>query len=91
MIIELLALFYFIWDFLQICYVTIGKDAYLLEVPESLTQEIPEEFELRSSKKVQYLAMHSVLLEWVDCLFQKQVLCRAKAFLVIGKISALCD
>ncbi|XP_047969957.1 DNA mismatch repair protein MSH6 [Salvia hispanica] len=35
----------------SICYVTIGKDAYLLEMPESLTQAIPKEFELRSSKK----------------------------------------
>lgn len=35
----------------SICYVTIGKDAYLLEVPESLSQSIPKEYELRSSKK----------------------------------------
>ncbi|XP_057782207.1 DNA mismatch repair protein MSH6 [Salvia miltiorrhiza] len=35
----------------SISYVTIGKDTYLLEVPESLSQEIPKEFELRSSKK----------------------------------------
>ncbi|KAH6813900.1 MUTS-like protein 6 [Perilla frutescens var. frutescens] len=35
----------------SICYVTIVKDAYLLEVPESLSQRIPKEYELRSSKK----------------------------------------
>ncbi|KAG8389557.1 hypothetical protein BUALT_Bualt02G0241600 [Buddleja alternifolia] len=35
----------------SICYVTIGKDAYLLEVPESLSRSIPKEYELRSSKK----------------------------------------
>lgn len=37
---------------LQITYVTIGKDAYLLEVPESLRESIPQDYELRSSKKV---------------------------------------
>lgn len=37
---------------LQIDYVTIGKDAYLLEVPESLCRSIPKEYELQSSKKV---------------------------------------
>ncbi|KAL3849679.1 hypothetical protein ACJIZ3_011561 [Penstemon smallii] len=35
----------------SISYVTIGKDTYLLEVPESLSQSIPKEYELRSSKK----------------------------------------
>ncbi|CAA0843178.1 DNA mismatch repair protein MSH6 [Striga hermonthica] len=35
----------------SICFVTIGKDAYLLEVRESLSQSIPKEYELRSSKK----------------------------------------
>ncbi|KAL6515922.1 hypothetical protein OROGR_019227 [Orobanche gracilis] len=35
----------------SISFVTIGKDAYLLEVPESLSQSIPKEYELRSSKK----------------------------------------
>lgn len=37
---------------LQITYVTVGKEAYLLEVPESLRGSIPRDFELRSSKKV---------------------------------------
>ncbi|KAH7862176.1 hypothetical protein Vadar_001089 [Vaccinium darrowii] len=32
-------------------YVTIGKDAYLLEVPENLSGSIPQHYELRSSKK----------------------------------------
>ncbi|XP_057474469.1 DNA mismatch repair protein MSH6-like [Actinidia eriantha] len=32
-------------------YVTIGKDAYLLEVPESLSGSVPQNYELRSSKK----------------------------------------
>ncbi|XP_051141836.1 DNA mismatch repair protein MSH6 isoform X2 [Andrographis paniculata] len=35
----------------SIRYVTIGKDAYLLEVPESLSHSIPKEYELKSSKK----------------------------------------
>lgn len=35
----------------SISYVTIGKDAYLLEVPESLSGSIPRDYELRSSKK----------------------------------------
>ncbi|KAL0371530.1 UNVERIFIED_CONTAM: DNA mismatch repair protein MSH6 [Sesamum angustifolium] len=41
----------------SICYVTIGKDAYLLEVPESLSPSIPKEYELRSSKKVRPVAI----------------------------------
>lgn len=32
-------------------YVTIGKDSYLLEVPESLSRSIPRDYELQSSKK----------------------------------------
>ncbi|KAG0462513.1 hypothetical protein HPP92_020989 [Vanilla planifolia] len=32
-------------------YVTVGKDNYLLEVPESLMSSIPRDYELRSSKK----------------------------------------
>ncbi|KAL8527225.1 hypothetical protein ACS0TY_005198 [Phlomoides rotata] len=35
----------------SISYVTIGKDVYLLQVPEDLSQRIPKEYELRSSKK----------------------------------------
>nr|POE57964.1 dna mismatch repair protein msh6 [Quercus suber] len=35
----------------SITYVTIGKEAYLLEVPESLRERIPRDYELRSSKK----------------------------------------
>ncbi|XP_073283875.1 DNA mismatch repair protein MSH6 [Primulina huaijiensis] len=35
----------------SISYVTVGKDEYLLEVPESLSDRIPKEYELRSSKK----------------------------------------
>ncbi|KAK6937293.1 DNA mismatch repair protein MutS, connector domain [Dillenia turbinata] len=36
---------------LSINYVTVGKEAYLLEVPESLCESIPRDYELRSSKK----------------------------------------
>ncbi|PIA61132.1 hypothetical protein AQUCO_00300566v1, partial [Aquilegia coerulea] len=36
----------------SINYVTIGKDLYLLEVPESLQGSIPRDYELRSSKKL---------------------------------------
>ncbi|WOK94006.1 DNA mismatch repair protein MSH6 [Canna indica] len=32
-------------------YVTIGKDSYLLEVPENLVGAVPSEYELQSSKK----------------------------------------
>lgn len=39
-------------DVLQIDFVTIGKDAYLLELPESLRGIVPRDYELRSSKKV---------------------------------------
>ncbi|CAK8544398.1 unnamed protein product [Lathyrus sativus] len=35
----------------SISYVTVGKDTYLLEVPENLSQNIPHDYELRSSKK----------------------------------------
>lgn len=35
----------------SINYVTVGKEAYLLEVPESLQGSIPRDYELRSSKK----------------------------------------
>ncbi|KAF2304770.1 hypothetical protein GH714_037905 [Hevea brasiliensis] len=35
----------------SISYVTVGKEAYLLEVPEHLRGSIPRDYELRSSKK----------------------------------------
>ncbi|KAL6130450.1 hypothetical protein ACLB2K_068829 [Fragaria x ananassa] len=35
----------------SITYVTVGKDAYLLEVPESLGGSVPQDYELSSSKK----------------------------------------
>ncbi|KAK7284586.1 hypothetical protein RJT34_19335 [Clitoria ternatea] len=35
----------------SITYVTVGKEAYLLEVPENLCRNIPRDYELRSSKK----------------------------------------
>ncbi|BFG43493.1 hypothetical protein CerSpe_297670 [Prunus speciosa] len=35
----------------SITYVTVGKDSYLLEVPESLRGSIPRDYELCSSKK----------------------------------------
>ncbi|KAK8540982.1 hypothetical protein V6N13_061030 [Hibiscus sabdariffa] len=36
---------------LSITYVTVGKDAYLLQVPESLCGSVPRDYELHSSKK----------------------------------------
>lgn len=36
----------------QITYVTVGKETYLLEVPESMGSCVPRDYELRSSKKV---------------------------------------
>uniref|UniRef100_A0A7N0UGB3 DNA mismatch repair protein n=1 Tax=Kalanchoe fedtschenkoi TaxID=63787 RepID=A0A7N0UGB3_KALFE len=35
----------------SIDYVTVGKDIYLLEVPEDMSSGIPKDFEIRSSKK----------------------------------------
>nr|TKS12007.1 hypothetical protein D5086_0000065930 [Populus alba] len=35
----------------SITYVTVGKEAYVLEVPEHLRGSIPQDYELRSSKK----------------------------------------
>uniref|UniRef100_A0A6N2MZA2 DNA mismatch repair protein n=1 Tax=Salix viminalis TaxID=40686 RepID=A0A6N2MZA2_SALVM len=35
----------------SITYVTVGKEAYLLEVPDHLRCSIPQDYELRSSKK----------------------------------------
>ncbi|XP_052202535.1 DNA mismatch repair protein MSH6 [Diospyros lotus] len=35
----------------SISYVTVGKEAYLLEVPDSLSRQIPKNYELRSSRK----------------------------------------
>ncbi|KAL1312736.1 hypothetical protein HN51_039337 [Arachis hypogaea] len=35
----------------SITYVTVGKDTYLLEVPENLRGKVPRDYELRSSKK----------------------------------------
>lgn len=35
----------------SINYVTVGKETYLLEVPESLQGSVPRDYELRSSKK----------------------------------------
>ncbi|XP_054801883.1 DNA mismatch repair protein MSH6 isoform X2 [Prosopis cineraria] len=35
----------------SITYVSVGKEAYLLEVPESLSGNIPQDYEMRSSRK----------------------------------------
>ncbi|XP_022757900.1 DNA mismatch repair protein MSH6 isoform X2 [Durio zibethinus] len=35
----------------SITYVTVGKEVYLLEVPENLRGSVPQDYELRSSKK----------------------------------------
>lgn len=44
---------------LQISYITVGKEAYLLEVPESLCGNIPLDYELRSSRKVRNQTLDS--------------------------------
>jgi hypothetical protein len=36
----------------QANYVNVGKDMYLIEVPESLGASVPEDYELQSTKKV---------------------------------------
>jgi DNA mismatch repair protein MSH6 len=35
----------------QANYVNVGKDMYLIEVPESLGASVPEDYELQSTKK----------------------------------------
>lgn len=42
-------------------YVTVGKDSYLLEVPDSLKGRVPKDYELRSSKKVKKLSSEDVI------------------------------
>ena len=37
---------------LQVDYVTVGKDTYLIEVPESLKGSVPSNYEMQSTKKV---------------------------------------
>ncbi|KAL0389708.1 UNVERIFIED_CONTAM: DNA mismatch repair protein MSH6 [Sesamum calycinum] len=56
----------------SICYVTIGKDAYLLEVPESLSPSIPKEYELRSSKKGFYRYWTPVIKKLIGELSQAE-------------------
>ncbi|KAL0435966.1 UNVERIFIED_CONTAM: DNA mismatch repair protein MSH6 [Sesamum radiatum] len=56
----------------RICYVTIGKDAYLLEVPESLSPSIPKEYELRSSKKGFYRYWTPVIKKLIGELSQAE-------------------
>jgi DNA mismatch repair protein MSH6 len=36
----------------QVDYVNVGKDVYLIEVPESLKGFVPGNYELQSTKKV---------------------------------------
>nr|AAT67045.1 DNA mismatch repair protein [Petunia x hybrida] len=45
----------------SIDYVTVGKDAYPLEVPECLCRSIPKEYELQSSKKGYFRYWNPVL------------------------------
>jgi hypothetical protein len=45
---------------MQINYVNVGKDAYLLEVPESLGGSVPRNYELQSSKKVCVVHISSI-------------------------------
>ncbi|MCD7449438.1 DNA mismatch repair protein msh6 [Datura stramonium] len=54
----------------SIDYVTIGKDAYLLEVPESLCRSIPKEYELQSSKKGYFRYWNPVLKKLIGELSQ---------------------
>jgi len=48
---------------IQINYVTVGKDEYLLEVPESLSGSVPHDYELCSSKKVKVVTKFHILKE----------------------------
>nr|XP_016507671.1 PREDICTED: DNA mismatch repair protein MSH6-like [Nicotiana tabacum] len=54
----------------SIDYVTVGKDAYLLEVPECLCRSIPKEYELQSSKKGYFRYWNPVLKKLIGELSQ---------------------
>ena len=51
----------------QINYVTIGKDTYLLEVAESLSGSVPCEYERRSSKKVDLVGLECSYFQCCVC------------------------
>lgn len=44
----------------QIVYLTVGKEAYQMEVPDRFLSKVPREFEVRSSRKVSHI--HVLLL-----------------------------
>lgn len=70
---------------MQITYVNVGKEAYLLEVPESLRGKVPRDYELRSSKKVTaFVADHTELLFVLYTCWKNN---RMKNFTVIGQES----
>ncbi|KAG8663592.1 hypothetical protein MANES_01G227200v8 [Manihot esculenta] len=56
----------------SISYVTVGKEAYLLEVPEHLGGNIPRDYELRSSKKGFYRYWTSSIKKFLGELSQSE-------------------
>jgi hypothetical protein len=46
----------------QIVYLTVGKEAYQMEVPDRFLPKVPREFEVRSSRKVSHI--HVLLMSW---------------------------
>ncbi|CAK9183092.1 unnamed protein product [Ilex paraguariensis] len=56
----------------SINYVTVGKDAYLLEVPEHLCRNIPRNYELRSSKKGFFRYWTPVIKKFIGELLQAE-------------------
>lgn len=52
---------------MQINYVNVGKDKYLLEVPESLGGSVPRNYTLQASKKVcvVHISVNSVTTSFI--------------------------
>lgn len=53
----------------QIVYLTVGKEAYQMEVPDRFLPKVPREFEVRSSRKV------SPIYAFLMYSFSKYVFC----------------
>lgn len=56
---------------MQINYVNVGKDTYLLEVPESLGGSVPRNYTLQASKKacVVHISVNCVTASFYNILF----------------------
>ena len=43
---------HFVPVYFQVAFVTVGKDRYQLEIPESVQKKVPRDYEVMSSRKV---------------------------------------